>query len=417
MGGPWKGDVLVQGTRLRSARLLRGFLAKDVADRSGVSRASLSRLESADESVVDPLVLTRLAMALGVSRSWLLEPPRAFVSQGSHFRANSRMTKTAQETVSSWGVLLAELVATVEQAGRVDLLPVTLPVLDSLSIDPASAAAQTREALGLSPSGPIPHLIRAVEGGGVFVGTCAFEEDLHLRNHDASSRWATLASGRAVPVVVCRQHSSWERTRFSLAHEVGHLVLHRRGGGEAMEDEATQFAAELLFPSAALREQWPQSATISTLLELKRQYGMSLAALIMHGYRHGLISDDKRVSLFKQLSNGRDRRTGQRWRVREPGADERQVERPVLVGNAIEVGYGLPPNLDALMADLPDDRGGEWYGQFLVNFDCTWPQEVEQTPQDVEQTTTQVEPVAAQMPESTNVVAFPQLVRHDVCPR
>ncbi len=126
-------------------------------------------------------------------------------------------------------------------------------------------------------------------------------------------------------------------------------------------------------PHEQLSREWPTRVTIHNLLPLKRRWGgVSIAALIQQGYRHGLVSEDRRVSLFKQLSNGRDPATGQRWRIREPGADERQVERPLLIANALEVAYGTPPDLDALFSELPSTRDREWYSDFLPNFSCTW---------------------------------------------
>jgi Zn-dependent peptidase ImmA (M78 family) len=65
--------------------------------------------------------------------------------------------------------------------------------------------------------------------------------------------------------IVLRGESSEQRRRFSIAHEVGHFVLHpqrrapERGGGvnaawQSQEREADQFAAELLMPELMVRE-------------------------------------------------------------------------------------------------------------------------------------------------------------------
>lgn len=369
-----QGDLQIFGSRLRWARQLRRQLAKDVAAASHVSGATLARLEKADSSFVDRTTAAALSMALHVPLAWLSEQPRAYSGVGSHFRANSRMTKASQEVVSTWQSLLAELLATIDRS--VALLPTTLPVISAPEVGPEQAAATTRAALGFSPDQPIPHLMRSLEKAGVFVAVLDFDEEIHLRNHDASSAWFSLDTGRALPVVLCRKHSSWERTRFSLAHEVGHLVLHRNGAGPQAEEEATVFAAELILPATTLRRKWPARVTTMSLLPLKLEYGMSIAALIQHGYRHGLLDDQRRTSLFKQLSNSKDPRTGQRWRVREPGADDRPVERPLLVANALEVGYGVPPALDQVFDHLPATIGGEWYGDLLLNFACSWSREL-----------------------------------------
>lgn len=361
----------VFGDRVRWARHLRGLLAREVVDSLPVSSPTYSRIENSDMTEVDPVVAHSLALALSTPLGWLSAPPRAFAtSSGTQFRANSRMTKGAQQTVTSWLTMYAELLATLDRV--VTLPPTTFPFQTVLDADPRDAAQHVRATLRLRPDQPIDHLIRSLEKLGVFVGVVDFDEETHLRNHDASSSWFNLQSGRAAPVVLIRQHSSWERVRFSVAHEAGHLALHRQSSGPNREQEATEFAAELLLPSATLRAEWPKHVTVMGLLGLKERWGMSIAALIQHGYRNELLDDDRRVSLFKQLSNGRDPKTGERWRVREPGATSRAVERPLLVANAIEVGFGISPDLQAFLGELPPARSGEWYSEFLLNFATGW---------------------------------------------
>jgi Zn-dependent peptidase ImmA (M78 family) len=65
--------------------------------------------------------------------------------------------------------------------------------------------------------------------------------------------------------IVLRGASGEHRRRFTIAHEIGHFVLHpqrlapERGGAvnaawQGQEREADQFAAELLMPAALVRE-------------------------------------------------------------------------------------------------------------------------------------------------------------------
>lgn len=374
-------EPVLYGSRLRSARSFRQLAAKDVAADLCVSPATLSRLEKSDSTVIDVDQLTQISFVLGFPRSWFSEAPRAFAANVQpHFRAGSRMTKKSMDEIKCWWSALAEMVATIDRS--VNLKPSHLPS----HRDPVQGAIQLRESMGFAPSEPIPHLIRAAERMGVYVGTCGFDEELHLKNHDASSDWANLEDRDSVPIVLCREHSSWERTRFSFAHELGHLVLHRFGGSQTKEQEATEFAAELLVPSSSLHTEWPSRPTILQLLPMKQKWGISIAALIMHGHRNGLITDAKKTSLFKQLSNGRNPYSNKRWRQDEPGSKERKVERPLLIANAIEVGYGLPPDLDAFYRDLPRTNGHEIYREFLPNFECTWSRELNSTkyaPQNV----------------------------------
>lgn len=366
-------EPLIYGSRLRSARAVRHMAAKDLAANLGISSATLSRWEKSDACIVEPAILEGLGFALGFPRSWFQEEPRAFASNAQpHFRANSRMTKRSEDAVKVWWQGLAEMIATLDRT--VNLKPSHLPT----HREPGAGAALLRQQMGFGPTMPIPHLIRAAESLGVYVGACGFDEDLHLKNHDASSDWANLENRPSVPVVLCREHSSWERTRFSFAHELGHLVMHRYGGGPEKEKEATDFAGELLVPTESLVVEWPQHATILNLMPLKKKWGISIAALVMRGAAAGLISDTKKTSLFKQLSNGRNQGSQKRWRQDEPGSTDRAIERPLLIANAIEVGYGLPPDLEVFYRDLPATHGHEIYRDFLPNFECSWSRQMKQ---------------------------------------
>lgn len=394
---PAAHEPLIYGARLRSARAVRHMAAKDLASALGISPATLSRWEKADACTITPSNLEGLQFTLGFPRSWFLEEPRAFASNAQpHFRANSRMTKRSEEAVKVWWQGLAEMIATLDRT--VNLIPSHLPS----HREPAQAAALLREQMGYSPDQPIPHLIRAAEGLGVHVGTSNFDEDLHLKNHDASSDWANLENRPSVPVVLCREHSSWERTRFSFAHELGHLVMHRFGGGPEKEKEATEFAGQLLIPNQALIAEWPDHATILGLLPMKKKWGISIAALVMRGSAAGLISDTKKTSLFKQLSNGRNQGSKKRWRQDEPGSTDREVERPLLIANAIEVGYGVPPNLEAFYKALPATQGNEIYRDFLPNFACSWSRQLKH---DMSHPTITARKPGAAAQQGSNVIA------------
>ena len=82
------------------------------------------------------------------------------------------------------------------------------------------------------------------------------------------------------------------RTRFTIAHEIGHWICHARGiadptvsycrakdlsrdADRALEREANVFGAELLMPEAAVREAW---AAFPTPPELAERFGVSALA-------------------------------------------------------------------------------------------------------------------------------------------
>jgi Zn-dependent peptidase ImmA (M78 family) len=223
---------------------------------------------------------------------------------------------------------------------------------------PTDAARAVRKSLGFSQDEPIPHLTRTLERGGVYVATIDFDGDLHAKNHDAFSTWIGAMLDR--PLIGVRASDSWERTRMSVAHELGHLAMHQARREGDLEAEAYAFAAEFLLPLDALRREWPRNVTLSSLVPVKKTWGMSLASLIEHGYRNGLLSGAQRTSMYKQMSNRRDPVSGERMRVREPGWRDREVERPKLVAMVAEKAFGTDLTIEAL-----EDKVFSWRSDYL----------------------------------------------------
>ncbi len=213
----------------------------------------------------------------------------------------------------------------------------------------AEAARLTRQALDIAADQPIDHVMHTAEKAGVPVVVANI--DLPDARHDAYSLW--VGEFQEQPLITALPVDSWERTRWSIAHEIGHLVLHRGRSGEDVEEEANAFANEFLLPEARLRAEWPANVTLTTLMPLKRRWRMSLSALIMHGRSHGLLSRERAEGLFKQLSARRDMLTGVTWKMQEPGFDENLPERPRLLAVMTERGLERPASA-ALYSQISD---------------------------------------------------------------
>ncbi|WP_410537483.1 helix-turn-helix domain-containing protein [Streptomyces sp. KL2] len=351
-----KPDVEIYGERLRDARLIQRLRSGEVAEEAGISQSWYSKLEHAISTTVEWKKASDLAQALGFPVNFFASPPVTAVQRGSLlFRAKKSLSKSEEDQLVSWSRLVGDLVHAAEPRLRLPLLRV--PRIPA-EMPPADAARAVRQNLGFSRDEPIPHLIRALERGGVYVATIDFDGDLHAKNHDAFSTWIGAMLDR--PLIGIRASDSWERTRMSVAHELGHLAMHQARREGDLEAEAYSFAAELLMPFDVLKREWPRSVTLMSLLPLKKIYGMSLASLIEHGYRNSLLSSTQRTSLYKQLSNRRDPLSGERMRVREPGWRDREVERPKLVATVAEKAFGSDLTIEML-----GDKVFSWRVDFL----------------------------------------------------
>jgi Zn-dependent peptidase ImmA (M78 family)/transcriptional regulator with XRE-family HTH domain len=184
--------------------------------------------------------------------------------------------------------------------------------------DIESIAAAVRATWNISP-GAIKNLTRRLEDAYVFVH--AF--DFNTPKLDETTQWVDGMP----PIMLVNKKAPGDRLRFSIAHALGHLVLHHGlQPYKAMETEADRFAAAFLMPFDEIRAEL-KPITIQHLLQLKVRWQVSLQALIVRAKDVGLINETRYKSLFEQLS-----RAG--YRKNEPVVIE--PERPILFNKLID---------------------------------------------------------------------------------
>ena len=130
------------------------------------------------------------------------------------------------------------------------------------------------------------------------------------------------------PVIFVNRNLCPSRLRFTLAHELGHLVMHNSYSDHA-DDEANEFAAELLIPEAELKPML-LPLTLSNLGQLKLHWKVSMQALLMQAGRFGLGSEYSRRKLWMTIS-------ARGYRTVEPFEDKLPVEQPRLLKDLIRL--------------------------------------------------------------------------------
>ncbi|WFE60080.1 XRE family transcriptional regulator [Micromonospora sp. WMMD712] len=143
--------------------------------------------------------------------------------------------------------------------------------------------------------GPIPDVVAVLEGAGAVV----LIRDLGTRELDAVSAWPS----EGIPLFLVNVAASTDRARFSLAHELGHVIMHHvPGGTTAQEKQADMFASEFLMPARSIREQLRQGVDVNRLMQLKPRWGTSMAALARRALDVNALSDWQYRNLAVELS-------------------------------------------------------------------------------------------------------------------
>jgi Zn-dependent peptidase ImmA (M78 family)/transcriptional regulator with XRE-family HTH domain len=328
---------MINPARLRQARELRGWTQTALAQQVHVHPSAIAQLETG-RIQPSPEVLGTLSRATGFPPTFFTRPSGPALPLGSlRFRARAAMTARQRRQAWWYAQTLYEIMASM--AAQAEL---PAPRLLQLAGNPAAAAAVTRQALGLAPDQPIGPLIRTLERHGVWV----LAIPVPLPRRDACSAWAE--GDDATPVIVVAATAAGDRRRFSVAHEVGHLVLHQfpQGAPHALERQADAFAEAFLLPEVAMRAELVPPVTLTTLADLKARWGVSLQALIRRAHTLDLLTPSQYHALSAQLG-------ARGWRTQEPITVP--VERPRALRQLAELLYGQPletPRLaDALSLD------------------------------------------------------------------
>ena len=162
-------------------------------------------------------------------------------------------------------------------------------------------ASAVRRAWGL-PDGPIRNLTNLCERAGIIVIHCPFPEKID---------GVTMRHRGLPPVIFLNDRAPADRMRHSLAHELGHVIMHRIPTG-SMEEEADEFAGEFLAPFRLVRREFIGGrVSLDRLVQQKLYWRVSVAALLYKLGKREFITENQRSYLWRQYS-------AKGWRSGEP---------------------------------------------------------------------------------------------------
>lgn len=329
---------MINGERIRQAREVRGLTQKDLANNAGIKQAAIAQFESG-QSKPSQEVIQRIILQTGFPLSFFKMPTSIDLTAGSLlYRARAAMTSKESSKARQFARIIYEVAEKLRE--KINLPPLNIPILDT---DPISAAKQTRSAFGLSPDTPIYNLIEVIERNGILVISLPEK----INNQDAFSSWVYSDEKKPI-IVISNSDSPIDRIRFSIAHELGHLVLHSQnltGSYEDIEKQADIFASEFLMPETVLRKELSHPITLLKLSPLKQRWRVSIQSLIRKAYDLEIITQRQYRYLMQQISK-------YGWRKFEPCSSQIPIEKPRTIGQMAELIYGIPIDYKKIADDM-----------------------------------------------------------------
>lgn len=282
---------MFNGDRLRVARQRRALTKKSLAASLGVTPRTITGWE-ADEYPPEEDNLRALSSLLKFPVGFFsLDDSDKTKTDAVSFRSLS--SKTAGQRDAALAMCDIAKDFSIWLGDKFNLPSVDVP--DLRHERPDTAAMILRHQWGLGNK-PIRNLLHLLEAKGIRI----FALSENCREIDACSFWAN-----STPFIMQNTTVNNERARFDLAHELGHLVLHRDAApsGRQAENEANQFAAEFLMPEDSVRSNIVRYWSIEALIAKKKIWTVSVAALAYRLHKLGLISDWHFKSLNIEMVN------------------------------------------------------------------------------------------------------------------
>lgn len=201
--------------------------------------------------------------------------------------------KDMDKAIAEFNIRLLHLRRLLRSIEYKSVLPLPEYDVESYEGDVEKIAAMVRQTWHML-SGPVRDLTAWVERAGCFV--------IHVSLPDAAMAGVTMRIPDLPPCIFLNEAMPADRMRFTLAHELGHLVMHKYPTKE-MEDEANTFAAAFLMPKNDVRKAFiGKRVDLRTLAGLKPEWRVAMQSLLYRAHQLGYVSDNQAKYLWMQFN-------------------------------------------------------------------------------------------------------------------
>jgi len=296
------------GDRIKRARLSMGLSLRRLAAQVNLSHSAIQKYEKGMD-VPSSGVLLRLAEVLDVGFDYFFKENKVRLSN-PNFRKRYKLGKKNQRKLISEAEEFLEKYLFLEGLFPSIVSSFRMPKAAAKKVKKLSDCEIIAESIrdewnfGYDPIFP---LIEGLESKGIKVVLL----DIRMDSFDGCSAWIN----ENLPAIIISKNWPGDRQRFTIAHELGHLLLKKDNPELKDEQIANRFAGAFLIPREAVYFELGQhrhSFYIKELEELKLRYGASIGCWLHRANDLGIISD----SFYRRIMIDFGKKG---WRMEEPG--------------------------------------------------------------------------------------------------
>ena len=288
------------GRNIKKYRMLSGLSLRQMAEHLDVSHQTIKKYE--DEKLMPSSQrLIEIAKLLNVNIGDLLNTYSVPELKFENFRKQSKLSKTKEKGLYMLiSDEIAKYIEILDLANEMYSFDKTKWSFDVNSInDIESIAIKVRKILGVSDECALDNLTDKLEDNNFLILEIDYEEKF-----DGFCEYVDNLA------FIILSSKGYERNRFTLDHELAHLILKfEEKNDKEIEHYCDYFASCLLMPKVAMKKELEfrnnsitRNVSINEIILIAKEYKVSLNAVIMRLNDLGIIDDYKKRNLFILLS-------------------------------------------------------------------------------------------------------------------
>lgn len=325
-------DGIFNGTRLKSARKYRGKTIVELANDIGISKQAISQYEN---GTIYPVfeILMKIINTLKFPREYFYEKDSINIGLGNtYFRASSKLTKKEEGIENEKSILVGKIFSILNE--YIEFPKLNLPSIDT-ELPIQEIAMKVREYWQLGEE-PIQDIIYILEKNGITITAM----NTNTENVDAFSQRQDINGEAHYIIVLGNDKGSATRRQFSVAHELGHIIMHdafleldflSKEEQREIENQAHEFASAFLLPSNTFsRDISVYPTNLDYYIQLKKKWKTSISAMLVRANNLGILTYSSYQMLMRKIS-----KLG--WRKNEPLDDTLIISQPTLLKRGVNI--------------------------------------------------------------------------------